>query len=79
MRAAGKHEHELGHVASWARLGYAREQANRLESWASLAPWAEMAFLFSSPFSNFFSILASLYLLPRDLGWYTRVANMYSS
>ena len=74
MRAAGERGPELGRVASWARLGCACEQAGRLESWASLAPWAEMAFLFSSPFLISFLFLVPLYLLPRALDWSTCVA-----
>ena len=53
-------------VASWAE-GEKGERAN-------LAPWAEMAFLFSSAFLISFLFLAPLYLLPRALGWYTCVA-----
>ena len=53
-------------VASWAE-GEKGERAN-------LAPWAEMAFLFSSPFLISFLFLVPLYLLPRALGWYTCIA-----
>ena len=53
-------------VASWAE-GEKGERAN-------LAPWAEMAFLFSSPFLISFLFLVPLYLLPRALDWSTCVA-----
>ena len=53
-------------VASWAE-GEKGERAN-------LAPWAEMAFLFSSPFLSSFLFLVPLYLLPRALDWSTCVA-----
>ena len=39
-----------------------------------LAPWAEMASLFTSPLPISFLFLAPLYLLPSALGWYICVA-----